>query len=114
MIIKAMMVLMFVALLSTLGFIFISVRTERKPDAQEESPKEKKLRQGKSAVKPKYFFGEDQKNIKTLLTPDGANTNPLPYMTINDGGQEIYIVCLYADKINKETTIATTFTPLFN
>ena len=39
MIIKAMMVLMFLALLSTLGFIFISVRTERKPDAQEESPK---------------------------------------------------------------------------
>ncbi|MBQ7557265.1 MAG: hypothetical protein IJT00_04300, partial [Lachnospiraceae bacterium] len=115
MIIRVFMVLVLLALFSVLGMGgFFYVTRERNAQEPDEKKEELRFGKGRDPVRAQYFFGEDGKNIRELLAPDGANTNPLPYMTINDGGQEVYIVALYADKINKETTIATTFTPLFN
>ena len=68
----------------------------------------------RSEADKRYFFGEDQKTIRHLLLPDGINTRPLSYMVINDGGIDIYFAGLYADKLPKKSTIASTYTPLFN
>ena len=68
----------------------------------------------RSEADKRYYFGEDQKSVRNLLLPDGVNSRPLSYMVVNDGGVDIYFAGLYADKLPKKSTIATTYTPLFN
>ena len=68
----------------------------------------------RSEADKRFYFGEDQKTVRNLLLPDGINTRPLSYMVVNDGGVDLYFAGLYADKLPKKSTIATTYTPLFN
>ena len=114
---RAMTVVVIVLVVIVCAALIIDSRKGGRSENDKDDKTEKKNRlkaRGDGDVVDRFYFGEDKKTIRDILCPDGANTNPLPYMTINDGGQEAYIVALYADKIAKETTIATTFTPLFN
>ena len=114
---RAMSVVVVVIVVIICAAMIIDHIRNKGQDEKESAEKEKRGRikaRGEGEASNRFYFGEDKKTVRDLLCPDGANTNPLPYMTVNDGGQEVYIVALYADKIAKETTIATTFTPLFN
>lgn len=61
-----------------------------------------------------YYAGGELKDAIELMIPDGMNTIPLEYMTIQDGGETVYFVGLYVDKMPRFPTIATTFSALFN
>lgn len=61
-----------------------------------------------------YYFGEDRKSVRDLIAPNGANTSPLQYMTINDAGRDSYYVGLYIDKMPRYPLIASTFSKLMN
>lgn len=69
---------------------------------------------GLFAAPKSYYFGEDKRTVKDFIVPNGANTTPLGYMTLNDCGKEIYYSCLYIDKLSRYLTIASSFEDLFN
>jgi hypothetical protein len=57
---------------------------------------------------------ERRRTIRELVAPNGVNPNPLDYMVINDGGQNVYVMALYIEKLPTSATFASTFAPLFN
>ena len=61
-----------------------------------------------------YYFGEDRKTVKQLVSPDGANSVPLTYFTLNDGGKEYYYRGFYLLKNARYPVIAETYTRLFD
>lgn len=73
-----------------------------------------KLFQAKQEEKKMHYFGEDRKTIVDIIAPNGGNVVPMPYMTIQDAGVDIYYVGLYIDKLPKGANMASTFVPLFN
>lgn len=70
-----------------------------------------KLRAGE---RKKYYVEGELKDAIELMAPDGVNTVPLEYMTIQDGGETVYYIGLYIDKMPRYPTIAATFSSLFD
>lgn len=60
------------------------------------------------------LFGEDRKDIRELVAPNGVNPNPLDYFVLNDGGQNVYAMMLYIESMPLNAKFALTFAPLFN
>ena len=63
------------------------------------------------AVEKDYF--SERKDVKELIAPDGFKANE-EYVTICDGGQNVYAMSFYIHKLPPRTRFATTFAPLFN
>lgn len=59
-------------------------------------------------------FFEHGKNVRDLIASDGFDASNLEYITINDGGRNVYVMCCYINKLPAKTMFATTFAPLFN
>lgn len=75
-----------------------------------------KKKNGK-AIKHIEENGEElfkEKNIKELIAPNGVNPNILEYMTIEDGGQKVYVMLFYVYQMPRRATFADTFSALFN
>jgi len=64
--------------------------------------------------KQTYFFGEERKTVLDIIAPDGVNPIPLPYMTLQDSGIEMYYAGLYIDKLPRRSVIASTFARCLN
>ena len=60
------------------------------------------------------LFGEDRKNLRDLIAPNGVNPNPADYLEIDDGGVKCYCVTLYIDKLPLRASFGMTFSGLFN
>lgn len=71
-------------------------------------------RKGRGEGKEKYYVNGKLKDSIELMEPDGLNPIPLDYMTIQDGGETVYFLGLYIDKLPRFPTIASTFSVLFN
>ncbi len=81
--------------------------------------KKKKTEQEKTFVakqenKEEDPFGDARKNIRYLVAPNGVNPVPLEYLELDDGGNKIYQMNFYIDKMPKKGVFASTFAPLFN
>lgn len=50
--------------------------------------------------------------IRGCIAPNGVDTYPLGYMTIEDSGHPVYIRCFTINEMPKTTTFASTFMPL--
>lgn len=89
----------------------------RKKDSAEEEARftSGKQKDRNGVKKPQtYYFGEDRKNARELVAPNGANTKPLKYMVINDAGRDYYYCGLYVEKMCRYPVIASTFADLFD
>lgn len=71
-------------------------------------------RGGKEEKREKFFVNGQLKDAISLMQPDGINPIPLEYMVVQDGGESVYFIGLYIDKLPRYPTIASTFAPLFN
>lgn len=67
---------------------------------------------GGEGASERYF--DRRKDVRELIAPDGFNPAHLEYVVINDGGRNVYAMCLYIHKLPVKTTFATTFSALFN
>lgn len=59
-------------------------------------------------------FSTERLGIKEIIAANGINPNPLEYMVINDGGEDVYSMSMYVEKLPLKNGFATTFSPLFN
>ena len=57
---------------------------------------------------------KERAGILQVLAPDGANTMPVSYMTLDDNGIELYYAGLYIDKLPVEGRFAHSFAGIFN
>lgn len=57
---------------------------------------------------------KERRGILQVLTPDGVNTMPVSYMTLDDNGIGIYYAGLYIDKLPVEGRFAHSFSGVFN
>jgi len=67
---------------------------------------------GKDFKKMMYYDGDEGSTVRLLLAPDGANTIPLAYMSITDGGREIYYAGFYMEKNLREPTVGVQYKKL--
>lgn len=57
---------------------------------------------------------DNKKALRQLAAADGINPNPLSYLVINDGGEDVYIRSFTIDKLPKRVVFAETFRTIFN
>lgn len=69
---------------------------------------------GKKRTTVYSLSGKEEMNAKQLLAPDGANTAPLSYMTIHDGGKDLYYAGFYMEHNLSEPTVACQYKALFS
>lgn len=89
-------------------------RSDRKADDIEHVTPGRLYNQRRAGEKEQYFIDGKLKDAIELMAPDGINPIPLEYMTIQDGGETIYYIGVYIDKMPRYPTIASTFSALFN
>lgn len=93
------------------------MRTEKaavKEKSRQEKQRQKKNRKGIKDIENEGDELFSVKSEKELIAANGVNPNPLEYMTIDDGGQKVYIMLFYVYQMPRRATFADTFSSLFN
>lgn len=93
---------------------------EDRKSRKEKKGKKKKDKKAKGSMlsdiddNTDYIFDTSRKNVKELVAPGGINPNPLEYMTIDDCGRKVYVMCMYIHKLPNRAKFADTFSALYN
>ncbi len=103
----------FMAILFTIAVLIIKVIFRKAKEALSRRQKISKDNLKNVNVR-KLYRSMHGKLIRTILSADGVNTNPLSYMTLMDGGREVYIRTFTVTGKPKRATFAKTFTKLFD
>lgn len=99
-----------------------SINKKAKIKADKAAVKEKKKQEkerrkkNKKGIKNFEESGDDlfrEKSVKDIIAANGINPNILEYMTLEDGGQKVYLMLLYIYQLPKRATFADTFSALF-
>lgn len=95
----------------TLLIVHIGSKKKQKKEEAEEKTGGTVFHSGTKNV-PKPI--KERAGILQVLAPDGVNTMPVSYMTLDDNGIELYYAGLYIDKLPVEGRFAHSFAGIFN
>lgn len=60
------------------------------------------------------LLSSKRKDVRNLCAPGGVDTSQLSYIKVNDGGRDLYMCAMYADKLPKRSVFGVTYRELMN
>lgn len=60
------------------------------------------------------YLSSKRGDVRNLCAPGGVDVRPLSYIKVNDGGRDLYVCAMYADKLPKKSVFGVTYRELMN